>query len=112
MEIHEFWTGKSTFKVLANAEVIDEAKNYRVNQGVITLCTHCSELHTIPITNVFVPYQYHIEVGKHEVDHPTVSVILWRNRNNKTLEFHFAKSASDWLTSKFAKFSRFPLPSI
>ena len=104
-KLNEFWTGKSTFKVLANAEVIGEGKNYKVNQGVIALCTHCSELHTIPITKVFVPYQYHIEVGKHEVDHPTVSVILWRNRNNKTLEFHFATSACDLLTSKFAKFS-------
>jgi len=56
-KLNEFWTGKSTFKVLANAEVIDGDKNYKVNQGVITLCTHCSELNTIPITDVFVPYQ-------------------------------------------------------
>ena len=74
-KLNEFWTGKSTFKVLANAEVIDGDKNCKVSQGVITLCTHCDELNTIPITDVFVPYQYHIEVGKHEVDHPKVSVI-------------------------------------
>ena len=71
-KLNEFWTGRSTFKVLPNAEVIDSDKSYKVNQGVITLCTHCSELNTIPITDVFVPYQYHIEVGKHEVDHPNV----------------------------------------
>ena len=51
-KLNEFWTGKSTFKVLANAEVIDGDRNYKVNQGVITLCTHCSELNTIPITDV------------------------------------------------------------
>ena len=43
-KLNEFWTGRSTFKVLANAEVIDSDKSYKVNQGVITLCTHCSEL--------------------------------------------------------------------
>ena len=102
---NEFWTGRSTFKVLANAEVIDSDKSYKVNQGVITLCTHCSELNTIPITDVFVPYQYHIEVGKHEVDHPKVSVILWRDRKNRTLEFQLSKSPCDLMTSKFAKFS-------
>ena len=104
-KLNEFWTGKSTFKVLANAEVIDGDKSYKVNQGVITLCTHCSELNTIPITDVFVPYQYHMEVGKHEVDHPKVSVILWRDRKNRTLEFQLSKSPCDLMTSKFAKFS-------
>ena len=104
-KLNEFWTGKSTFKVLANAEVIDGDKNCKVSQGVITLCTHCGELNTIPITDVFVPYQYHIEVGKHEVDHPKVSVILWREKKNRTLEFEFSKSPCDLMTSKFAKFS-------
>ena len=104
-KLNEFWTGKSTFKVLANAEVIDGDKNCKVSQGVITLCTHCDELNTIPITDVFVPYQYHIEVGKHEVDHPKVSVILWREKKNRTLEFEFSKSPCDLMTSKFAKFS-------
>ena len=51
-KLNEFWTGKSTFKVLANAEVIDGDKNCKVSQGVITLCTHCDELNTIPITDV------------------------------------------------------------
>ena len=51
-KLNEFWTGKSTFKVLANAEAIDGGKNCKVNQGVITLCTHCNELSTIPITDV------------------------------------------------------------
>ena len=104
-KLNEFWTGKSTFKVLANAEVIDGNKSCKVNQGVITLCTHCDELNTIPITDVFVPYQYHVEVGKHEVDHPKVSVILWREKKNRTLEFQFSKSPCDLMTSKFAKFS-------
>ena len=104
-KLNEFWTGRSTFKVLANAEVIDSDKSYKVSQGVITLCTHCSELNTIPITDVFVPYQYHIEVSKHEVDHPKVSVILWRDRKNRTLEFQLSKSPCDLMTSKFAKFS-------
>ena len=104
-KLNEFWTGKSTFKVLANAEVIDGDKSYKVNQGVITLCTHCSELNTIPISDVFVPYQYHIEIGKHEADHPKVSVILWRERKNRTLEFQLSKSPCDLMTSKFAKFS-------
>ena len=104
-KLNEFWTGKSTFKVLANAEVIDGDKNCKVSQGVITLCTHCDELNTIPITDVFVPYQYHIEVGKHEVDHAKVSVILWREKKNRTLEFEFSKSPCDLMTSKFAKFS-------
>ena len=104
-KLNEFWTGKSTFKVLANAEVIDGDKSCKVNQGVITLCTHCDELNTIPITDVFVPYQYHVEVGKHEVDHPKVSVILWREKKNRTLEFQFSKSPCDLMTSKFAKFS-------
>ena len=104
-QLNEFWTGKSTFKVLANAEVIDGGKNCKVNQGVITLCTHCNELNTIPITDVFVPYQYHIEVGKHEVDHPKVSVILWREKKTRTLEFQFSRSPCDLMTSKFAKFS-------
>ena len=85
--------------------VIDGDKSCKVNQGVITLCTHCDELNTIPITDVFVPYQYHIEVGKHEVDHPKVSVILWREKKNRTLEFEFSKSPCDLMTSKFAKFS-------
>ena len=76
-----------------------------MSQGVITLCTHCDELNTIPITDVFVPYRYHIEVGKHEVDHPKVSVILWREKKNRTLEFQFSKSPCDLMTSKFAKFS-------
>ena len=91
--------------MLANAEVIDGDKNCKVSQGVITLCTYCDELNTIPITDVFVPYQYHIEVGKHEVDHPKVSVILWREKKNRTLEFEFSKSPCDLMTSKFAKFS-------
>ena len=91
--------------MLANAEVIDGDKNCKVSQGVITLCTHYGELNTIPITDVFVPYQYHIEVGKHEVDHPKVSVILWREKKNRTLEFEFSKSPCDLMTSKFAKFS-------
>ena len=91
--------------MLANAEVIDGDKNCKVSQGVITLCTHCDELNTIPITAVFVPYQYHIEVGKHEVDHPKVSVILWREKKDRTLEFEFSKSPCDLMTSKFAKFS-------
>ena len=91
--------------MLANAEVIDGDKNCKVSQGVITLCTHCDELNTIPITDVFVPYQYHIEVGKHEVDHPKVSVILWREKKNRTLEFEFSKSPCDLMTSKLAKFS-------
>ena len=104
-KLNEFWTGKSTFKVLANAEVIDGGKNCKVNQGVITLCTNCNELNTIPITDVFVPYQYHIEVSKHEVDRPRVSVILWREKKNRTLEFQFSKSPCDLMTSKFAKFS-------
>ena len=104
-KLNEFWTGKSTFKVLANAEVIDGGKSCKVNQGVITLCTHCNELNTIPITDVFVPYQYHIEVGRHEVDHPKVSVILWREKKNRTLEFQFSRSPCDLMTSKFAKFS-------
>ena len=104
-KLNEFWTGKSTFKVLANAEVIDGDKNCKVSQGVITLCTHCDELNTIPITDVFVPYQYHIEVGKHEVDHPKVSVILWREKKDRTLEFEFSKSPCDLMISKFAKFS-------
>ena len=102
---NEFWVGKSTFKVIANAEVIDSDKSYKVSSGVVTLCTFCDGLNTIPITDVFVPYQYHIEVGKHEVDHPKVSVILWRERKNRTLEFQIAKSPSDMMTSKFAKFS-------
>ena len=85
-----FWTGKSTFKVLANAEVIDGGKNCKVSQGVITLCTNCNAVKTIPITDIFVPYQYHIEVGKHEVDHPTVSVILWREKEKTELwNFNF-----------------------
>ena len=104
-KLNEFWVGKSTFKVLANAEVIGGDKNHKVNQGVITLCTQCNALNTIPITDVFVPYQYHIEVGKHEVDHPKVSVILWRDRKNRTLEFQLSKSPCDLMTSKFAKFS-------
>ena len=104
-KLNEFWRGKSTFKVLANAEVIDGDKSCKVNQGVITLCTHCSELNTIAITDVFVPYQYHIEVSKYEVDHPKVSVILWRDRKNGTLEFQLSKSPCDLMTSKFAKFS-------
>ena len=104
-KLNEFWTGRSTFKVLANAEVIDSDKSYKVSQGVITLCTHCSELNTIPITDVFVPYQYHIEVSKHEVDHPKVSVILWRDHKKRTLEFQLSKSPCDLMTSKFAKFS-------
>ena len=80
-------------------------KNCKVSQGVITLCTHCDELNTIPVTDVFVPYQYHIEVSKCEVDHPKVSVILWREKKNRTLEFQFSKSPCDLMTSKFAKFS-------
>ena len=104
-KLNEFWTGKSTFKVLANAEVIDRDKSYKVSQGVITLCTNCNELNTIPVTDVFVPYQYHIEVSKCEVDHPKVSVILWREKKNRTLEFQFSKSPCDLMTSKFAKFS-------
>ena len=91
--------------MLANAGVIDGDKNCKVSQGVITLCTHCDEMNTIPITDVFVPYQYHIEVGKHEVDHPKVSVILWREKKDRTLEFEFSKSPCDLMTSKFAKFS-------
>ena len=55
---NEFWTRKTTFKVLAIAEVIDEGTKYKVNQGVITLCTHCSGFHTLPIAKmVFVPYK-------------------------------------------------------
>ena len=104
-KLNEFWTGKSTFKVLANAEVIDGGKNCKVSQGVITLCTNCNDVKTIPITDVFVPYQYHIEVGKHEVDHPKVSLILWREKKNRTLEFQFSKSPCDLMTSKYAKFS-------
>ena len=104
-KLNEFWTGKSTFKVLANAEVVDRDKSCKVNQGVITLCTNCRELNNIPITDVFVPYQYHIEVGKHEFDHPKVSVILWREKKNRTLEFQLSKSPCDLMTSKFAKFS-------
>ena len=104
-KLNEFWTGKSTFKVLANAEVIDRDKSCKVSQGVITLCTNCDELNTIPITDVFVPYQYHIEVSKCEVDHPKVSVILWAEKKNRTLEFQFSKSPCDLMTSKFAKFS-------
>ena len=104
-KLNEFWTGKSTFKVLANAEVIDRDKSCKVSQGVITLCTNCDELNTIPVTDVFVPYQYHIEVSKCEVDHPKVSVILWREKKNRTLEFQFSKSPCDLMTSKFAKFS-------
>ena len=104
-KLNEFWTGKSTFKVLANAEVIDRDKSCKVSQGVITLCTNCNELNTIPVTDVFVPYQYHIEVSKCEVDHPKVSVILWREKKNRTLEFQFSKSPCDLMTSKFAKFS-------
>ena len=91
--------------MLANAEVIDGDKNCKVSQGVITLCTNCNELNTIPVTDVFVPYQYHIEVSKCEVDHPKVSVILWREKKNRTLEFQFSKSPCDLMTSKFAKFS-------
>ena len=108
-KLNEFWTGKSTFRVLANAEVIGGGKNCKVSQGVITLCTNCNDVKTIPITDVFVPYQYHIEVGKHEVDHPKVSVILWREKKNRTLEFQFSKSPCDLMTSKYAKF---PLQSI
>ena len=104
-KLNELWTGKSTFKVLANAEVIDRDKSCKVSQGVITLCTNCNELNTIPVTDVFVPYQYHIEVSKCEVDHPKVSVILWREKKNRTLEFQFSKSPCDLITSKFAKFS-------
>ena len=104
-KLNEFWTGKSTFKVLANAEVIDGGKNCKVSQGVITLCTNCNDVKTIPITDVFVPYQYHIEVGKYEVDHPKVSVVLWREKKNRTLEFQFSKSPCDLMTSKYAKFS-------
>ena len=104
-KLNEFWTGKSTFKVLANAEVIDRDKSCKLSQGVITLCTNCNELNTIPVTDVFVPYQYHIEVSKCEVDHPKVSVILWREKKNRTLEFQFSKSPCDLMTSKFAKFS-------
>ena len=104
-KLNDFWTGKSTFKVLANAEVIGGDKNCKVSQGVITLCTNCNDLNTVPITDVFVPYQYHIEVGKHEVDHPKVSVVLWREKKNRTLEFQFSKSPCDVMTSKFAKFS-------
>ena len=91
--------------MLANAEVIDRDKSCKVSQGAITLCTNCDELNTIPVTDVFVPYQYHIEVGKCEVDHPKVSVILWREKKNRTLEFQFSKSPCDLMTSKFAKFS-------
>ena len=76
-----------------------------MSQGVITLCTNCNDVKTIPITDVFVPYQYHIEVGKHEVDHPKVSVTLWREKKNRTLEFQFSKSPCDLMTSKYAKFS-------
>ena len=54
-KLNEFWTGKSTFKVLANAEVINGGKNCKVSQGVITLCTNCNDVNTIPITDVFVP---------------------------------------------------------
>ena len=101
---NEFWVGKSTFKVIANAEVIDSDKSYKVSPGVVTLCTFINGLNTIPLTDVFVPYQYHIEVGKHEVDYPKVSVILWREHKNRTLEFQIAKSPCDMMTSKFAKF--------
>ena len=31
-KLNEFWTGRSTFKVLANAEVIDSDKSYKVSQ--------------------------------------------------------------------------------
>ena len=51
---NEFWIGKSTFRVLANAEVIDNDESYKVSTGVITLCTCCNELNAIPITDVFV----------------------------------------------------------
>ena len=91
--------------MIANAEVIDSDRSYKVSSGVVTLCTFYDGLNTIPITDVFVPYQYHIEVGKHEVDHPKVSVILWREHKNRTLEFQIAKSPCDMMTSKFAKFS-------
>ena len=101
---NEFWVGKSTFKVIANAEVIDSDKSYKVSPGVVTLCTFINGLNTIPITDVFVPYQYHIEVGRHEVDDPKVSIILWREHKNRTLEFQVAKSPCDMMTSKFAKF--------
>ena len=101
---NEFWVGKSTFKVIANAEVVDSDKSYKVSPGVVTLCTFINGLNTIPITDVFVPYQYHIEVGKHEVDYPKVSIILWREHKNRTLEFQIAKSPCDMMTSKFAKF--------
>ena len=84
--------------------MIDSDKSYKVSSGVVTLCTFCDGLNTIPITDVFVPYQYHIEVGRHEVDHPKVSVILWREHKNRTLEFQIAKSPCDMMTSKFAKF--------
>ena len=34
-----------------------------------------------------------------------MSVILWRDRKNRTLEFQLSKSPCDLMTSKFAKFS-------
>ena len=34
-----------------------------------------------------------------------MSVILWREKKNRTLEFEFSKSPCDLMTSKFAKFS-------
>ena len=108
-KLNEFWTGKTTFKVLANAEVIDEGGKHRVNQGVITRGTHCSVLHTIHVANVFIPYKYRIEISKHEVDHPTQCPLS--SEEAKTTRLWSFTLQNQLVIPSRQNFRDFPLPS-
>ena len=59
-----------------------------VNSKVITLCTHyCLGMETLPLSDVFVPYQYKIEVDQRKVEYPLIHVNLRKNREKKEIGY-------------------------
>eukprot|EP00435_Cladocopium_sp_Y103_P038752 s1874_g10.t1 len=97
---NEYWTGKTTFRVIDGCEVEGTKPHHEPKPGAITLCINCDGMDVIGLDGVFVPYAYTVKIMDDANVFTSVQMNLHRN-NRKILVFRFRRAMCDYALTKF-----------
>ena len=99
---NEVWTGTTTFKIIANADLKDlmesgsDVEDRASCQDTVVTCTFDGNMKIIPLDDMFITHQYQLKHETRKDRDWDIKMVLHR-KNGSSLVYHFKQSMSDFI---------------
>ena len=99
---NEFWTGTTTFKIIASADLKDlmgsgsDVGDRALCQDTVVTCTFDGNMKTIPLNDMFITHQYQLKHETRKDRDWDIKMVLHR-KNGSSLVYNFKQSMTDFI---------------